>query len=430
MSRVLRATAPVPKRDGSDNNPLWRLSETNHKKNYKMKLRKYAGYISARLAICVLLLSATFVKASADDALYVGEHGYINGPAYSGIMDAISWYSDRPNDIIISGNASGASVLIRQYFSGTATIECQYAYHYYSGGTKHNQIGHSILKISCRKSTVRMNKSQVELAPGEKITLKYSNSSGFELPVVMWKTDDENIATVDDGDRAYDKESVTIKAIRPGTCNIRLYGHSGDEDPVCTVTVSDLPATGISIKPRTLKVREGKKGSFSVEMTPKNASSKVSWEVDNEAVATISPNGTVTGVGEGTATVTARTDNGLSATATVVVAPQPQSVRFDSDVEIYEGYSVRLEPELIPSIAIATFKWTSDDPKIATVDADGNVKGKTQGSTTINVQTDNGKRASVRVTVKKSSRELDYRNVNIRTQAMKELINKTIKQLD
>ncbi len=375
----------------------------------------------------LLSLGCSVTATAADGSLYVGEPGYLSGPSYTGVMDAIAWYSDRSNDISISGDASGASVVIQSYFSGVATIECQYGYHYYSGGRRHNQTGHLRFTLSCRASTVTIDKSSLSIGPGGTATLTYSNSSGYKLPIGMWRTDNDKIALVDDGERAVGKQTVTIKGVAPGTCNITLYANTGGDNPVCKVSVADVPANSIALSPSELKIQEGKTGSFKYTLTPSNSSSKISWRISDESVATITSKGVIKGIREGRAIVTATTDNGLSATGTVIIAGQPTSVSLGGSARLYLGYSSRITPALIPSTAMTTYTWKSDNTKVVTVSSSGILKAVSAGQALITVKTANGLEASVRVTVVEAPEGLDAANARSRTAKMKKLINSVLK---
>ncbi len=367
-------------------------------------------------------------QSFATDLLYVGEQAYYSVPDYNGILDAAAWYSDRPNDIMIFKDDYGATVSVIQYFSGTATLECQYAYHYYVGSKKYNQTGHARISISCKKSAVKITQDEVFIAPGETVKLSYTNSSGYKLPYPYWEVEDSKIATIDDYYRS-NEQQITVKGIAAGTTSIKLYANTGEENPTCKVTVKDIPATAINLKPATLNINEGKTAHFTVEYTPKNATSPITWTIKDENVASISSSGTIKGLKEGTTVVTATTNNGLTATGTVCVAPQPSEVKLPSTMTLYKGYNAVLSPTLLPMSAVTTFQWLSDAPKVVSVDALGNVFAKSYGTANITVTTDNGKKATMSITVIEPSEELEYRNITKRVETLNELLNETIKTM-
>lgn len=78
--------------------------------------------------------------------------------------------------------------------------------------------------------------------------------------------------------------------------------------------------TSVTLNKSALSLEVGKTGKLSAKVLPNSATNKsVTWSSNNEAVATVSANGTVTAHKAGTAVITARTANGKSASCTVTV---------------------------------------------------------------------------------------------------------------
>ncbi len=365
---------------------------------------------------------------NAQSALYVGQSISLAEPSVSGVIDAITWYSDHSNNLSITETASGATVNVNSYFTGTATIECTYAYRPYSGG--YGQSGSAYYYLTCRKSTVTLDRMEITLKVGQTATLAYNNSSGYVLPNVYWKTSDMNIAELTDSrEWISGAKSVTVTGVDVGQCTILCRGFSGSDDVYCTVNVIGNPATAITLNPNSLTLREQATGSFSYKLTPADAYTKITWKSSNESVAKVSAVGKVTAVSTGSATITATTDNGLSASGLVTVTPLPQQVLLPNNQTITVGYSYPLTPTVKPQNATTVYTWESADPRIAMVDAMGNVTGKGVGSTIITVKTDNGKKASCTVNVKEPIEGTDHRNVKIRHELLKTIIKKSLQNL-
>lgn len=377
--------------------------------------------------LILLLISVNFINAQSG---YVGETIYLSAPSVPGILDGAAWYSvDHDNNIYVTGNTSGGRVRIDSYFSGTATVACQYAYHYYIGSTKKYGNGTIHYNISCKSSQTTLNKHNVTLKLGEKIELTYTNSSGYNLLFSTWTTSDEDIANFDGKDKVYGQETVTLCAENVGECLITLLANTGGDNPTCSVKVVANPPQSISISPELLTIKEGKTGRFTCSLQPNNSYAKLIWSSSNENVAKVSTNGLVTAVSGGTATITVKSDNGLSASGIVEVTPLPQQISLPEILYIYAGYTKVLCPTLFPENAATSYTWTSEDPKIAVVDASGNIRGKTQGTTTINVTTENGKKASCKVTVKEPSEGMDSRDTDIKIKFLKNIIKTSLNHL-
>ena len=378
------------------------------------------------MRLCVILFAFIAQSVYAQTyTLYVGESTYLYTPSVPGTLGNAAWTCDKNNDVYVNGNKNGATVIVNQYFSGTATITCTYVYSYYIGTTRYySDSMHAYYYITCRPSTVSLNKREVTLKPGQEVELTYTNSSGYKVNP-YWTTSDRKVASID-GYEKLSAESVTIVANQVGECIITCYGRTGYTDPTCRVIVKADPPISISVKPEKLTLQEGKKSSFTYELKPSDAYTRVTWSSDNESVAKVSSGGQVTAVTQGKAKITATTDNGLSASGIVEVTPLPLSVSLPNRQQTTIGYAFKLEPILTPSNATTTYKWMSDNPGIAVVDKSGRVKGKNAGTAKVTVTTENGKTASCSISVKKASEGMDYRNAEVRTGALKKLISNSL----
>lgn len=378
------------------------------------------------LSILIIHSNKLFAQSSA----YVGETVYLNAPSVPGTIGGAAWYcTDKSNYVSVSGNHSSGTVRIDTYYTGTATIACQYAYSYYSGGKKQYGNGTAYYYLSCKKSKVTLNKSALSLSLGESVELTYDNSSGFNLPYGVWTTSDKKVATINDEEKVIGEKTVTITAVNEGECTITFDGHTGENAPTCTIIVKAIPPQGITVSPETLTIKEGKKGSFSYKLLPDGAYSKITWTSSDENVAKVSAGGVVTAIKAGTAKITAQTANGFSAYGTVEVVPLPQQVSIGNQTELALGYAVKMTPTLTPANAISTYTWETSDPNVVTVDSDGKVRGKKIGSATITVTTENDKKASCRIVVKQPTDGMEYRNAEVRIKAIKNLIKTSVNNL-
>jgi len=377
--------------------------------------------------LLTLVIHANYLFAQS--SAYVGETFYLNAPSVPGTIDGASWYIDeenKKNSVYLSGNHHSCFVRVDTYFTGTVTIVCKYGYSYYIGSKKYHDIGTAYHYLSCKKSKVTLDKSSLSLNIGESVDLTYTNSSGYDLPVNAWSTSDEKIATINDKENVYEEKTVTITAVGEGECTITFNGHTGEESPTCSVIVKSIPPKGIILTPETLIVKEGNSGSFSYKLSPEDAYSKIKWTSSNESIAKVSYSGIITAISAGTTKITAETSNGLSACGTVEVTPLPQQIALNGQNEIALGYTIQLTPTLTPINATSTYTWETSDPNVITVDADGKVRGRKLGTATITVTTENGKKASSRITVKNPSDGMEYRNAEVRVKTIKDLIKTSI----
>jgi serine/threonine-protein kinase len=130
----------------------------------------------------------------------------------------------------------------------------------------------------------------------------------------------------------------------------------------------------------------------------------ISWQSSDPEVATVSPDGTVTGRAEGTARITA-TSEGRSGSGIVTVGPIPvASVAVTpQNASVDEGASVRMSAMTRASdgstLAGRAVTWASSDPAVASVRNDGTVTGVSSGSATVTATVE-GQRATATVNVR------------------------------
>lgn len=169
-----------------------------------------------------------------------------------------------------------------------------------------------------------------------------------------------------------------------------------------------VPVTSITLDKTALNLEVGKSADLKATVLPDNATDKsVAWSSDKTSVATV-VNGKVTAVAAGEATITAKAGD-MTATCKVTVAnPVPPVVEATSvsldkkSLTLYvKDKAVALKATVAPSNATnKTVTWATSNPKVAKVDAKGNVTPVAKGTATITAKTANGKTATCQVTVK------------------------------
>ena len=158
-----------------------------------------------------------------------------------------------------------------------------------------------------------------------------------------------------------------------------------------TLTVKPAPVhvSGVSLDKTSISLTAGDSEALTATVSPDNADDKdVTWSTSDPAVATVS-NGVVKAVGAGTATITVTTaDGGKTATCAVTVSARPVPITGIAltDTQVSVGGSVQLTPRFTPADTTQRdVMWSSADETIATVDANGRVRGRAAGKTYITV---------------------------------------------
>ena len=219
---------------------------------------------------------------------------------------------------------------------------------------------------------------------------------------VSWSSSNTNVATVD--------QNGLVSAVSAGTANITVTTEDGGKTSTCAVTVTapvaPIPVTAISLD-ATATVGIGATKTLTVTYTPADANTgkAVTWSSANTSIATVDANGVVTGVAAGTVAITATSTTDPSITASCNVTVQAIAVTGVSvaptSLSIKEGATSSLTATVQPTDATnRNVTWSSNNPAVATVNANGVVTGVAVGSTTITVTTEDGnKTATCAVTV-------------------------------
>lgn len=143
----------------------------------------------------------------------------------------------------------------------------------------------------------------------------------------------------------------------------------------CTREERTIKVESMSIDPVEASLIIGEHIRLNAVITPDNATdSIVIWSSGNESVATVTPDGSVTGVSVGEAVITATLSGGSgSATCTITVAEQTINITPES-LEMVAGDIAALTASVSPEDTECTVEWSSSDTDVVIVDSDGNAE--------------------------------------------------------
>ena len=196
---------------------------------------------------------------------------------------------------------------------------------------------------------------------------------------ITWTSSDPSVATVD--------ANGVVTAVGNGTTTITGVSDDGGFEVSCTITVT-TPVTGVTL-PATAKVAIGGSLTLTATVLPATASNKaVTWKSSDTSIATISASGVVTGKKTGKITITVTTvDGNKTATCVVTVGVPATGITVPTGTtDITLGETVQIPYTIAPSNSTEKPVFSSSDPSIASVDANGKVTGKKVGTVTITVK--------------------------------------------
>ena len=311
-----------------------------------------------------------------------------------------------------TANAAIATVsdngLVTAVAEGTTTITAK-------AGDKTATCTVTVSKKIIPVTSVTLNKTSLALTEQETFQLSATVSPDNATDkTVTWSSSNTAIATV--------SSNGLVTAVQEGSATITAK--AGDKTATCTVTVSKkvIPVTSVSLNKTSLALTEQETFQLSATVSPDNATDKtVTWSTANAAIATVSENGLVTAVAEGSATITAKAGDKTATCAVTVskkVIPVTSVTLNKTSLTLTEQETFQLSATVSPDNATdKTVTWSSSNTAIATVSQDGLVSAIAVGSTTITA-TAGEKKATCTVTVSRkvvpaTSITLDYVNIEM-----------------
>ena len=189
-----------------------------------------------------------------------------------------------------------------------------------------------------------------------------------------------------------EKEGLTVKTEGdnlPWDVSDGKYIYRINED----YTVEEVE--GINLSKKEIKLISGENETITATLT-EGTTGKITWESSAPDIVKVE-NGKITAVGEsGTATITAKVEGTeYQATCTVKIIQKITTITA-GNIEMNIGDTQKINVTTTPTEGlIEDLEYTSGSPTIATVGADGNVKGIEEGTAVITIR---GKNSGVSTT--------------------------------
>ena len=252
----------------------------------------------------------------------------------------------------------------KKYYVRVRTYKTVDKTKYYSDWTKTKSV------TTKRVSFIKIKNSALSLYAGSSKQLSYSS---YPTDVtVKWSSDNTAVAKV--------SANGKVTAVKKGTANITAqFKYSGK------VRKSTLKVT---VKAPTISLNKTKAnvymyGTLKLKAKTNPSGMKVHWKSADTAIATVSSNGTVTGVKKGTTSITAYfTYGGSTYKSTMSLTVKNPSISLDyTDTFIYRWDNLYLCATTKPSDM--RVYWKSSNTSVATVDSYGEVTGVAPGDATI-----------------------------------------------
>ena len=259
---------------------------------------------------------------------------------------------------------------------------------------------------------VKLSAASMTLHEGEKgtLTATVEPANATNKNVEWWTSDLDVISVISTsgGSNGY------VEARKAGKATVTVKTEDGEFSASCEITVEkkEVPVTGISIEPSSLKLPAGYTYSLIPHVQPSDATNQnIKWLSTNESVATVNAEGKVTAVAAGSTEIRAMLE-GKFATCPVEVDDVKMTMKKTSYMVILSlSKKINIESDIETNFTLDKSKITviSADPLIATVDQDLNLvaPGKIgKARVTLNYRYGNGLLStSFMVTVKKNLKD-------------------------
>lgn len=215
---------------------------------------------------------------------------------------------------------------------------------------------------------------------------------------VIWTSSDDSVLDID--------EEGNAVAIKEGKVTVTATSKDGGKTAACEITVERVAVTGVEITaaPQDNKLVEGSEFKFEAEVAPDNASVRdVQWTSSDTTVIAINAEGNAKALKAGKSTVTVKTvDGGFTAEREITVSAKVVSVEsvaikaVPEGLLLYVGDEFAFEAVITPENATdKNVSWSSSDPEVLKVAADGKAVALKTGKAKITVTTADGKKTAV-----------------------------------
>ena len=232
----------------------------------------------------------------------------------------------------------------------------------------------------------------------------YPSTANYKTGIT-WTSSNNDVAVVD--------SNGFVTGISNGEVTITATTENGRAATWKVVVISTPLEISLDSENLVLDINGVNTHQYATTIYPStaNASIGLRWEIESSSspnVISISSNGVVTGLSNGTATVRVTTENNKTATGFVTVQTSPIGIQLNKNNVTLDltanPKSIQLTSTILPSTANVqnVVKWSSSNSSIATVGNDGTVIGVSNGTAVITATTQNGKTTKCNVTVQTS----------------------------
>lgn len=312
--------------------------------------------LSAPSATLATIGSTSSVTATVRDA---------SGAVLS--AQAVTWSVDAPAVASVAG--TGSTATITAVGRGVAVVTAR---------TGALSSGITVFVRSAFAVSVSPNVAALRVGDSTTLQAVVSADEGAAT-AVTWLSSDAAIASV--------SAQGVVSALAPGTAVITARSLS-DPRVQGSASITIAPPRSLVVAPSAMDLGRGESRPLAAQLVLEpGLSTSVSWRTNRPLIATVTAQGMVTGVSEGNATITAvsMADTTLRATALVRVVPVVRSIVVSpSTATLNPGQSRTFSAAVVVDQgASGAIAWSSSNPAVASVNAEGVATAVGVGTTAI-----------------------------------------------
>ena len=245
--------------------------------------------------------------------------------------------------------------------------------------------------------TLQLTPSSRELAKGHSFTIKKKVTPSTANAAADWKSSNSAIAKVTSAGKVTGKKYGSVNI----TCTLKNY----DVSATCRVKVAKLRST-VKLNKSSIRINIGQTYRLKKTVwTNGSKNPKVKFKSKNKRIASVGKtSGKIKGKRVGSTVITATTSDSVHAKAKcrVIVIRRATLIRLNKTyANCYIGKTLQLKASIKPKNAsIKKVKWSSSNPKVASVLSNGKVTGISEGEVYITAKTTDGSNKKARCYVK------------------------------
>lgn len=251
----------------------------------------------------------------------------------------------------------------------------------------------------CQSVIPNQNEIEVKVGTTKKILVTI-NPTNAKNKKINWHSENEEIVTIY---KTYSDGSATILANNVGETNIVGITEDGSNIKTTVKIKVVNPITSINIENQSITVQKGKSQKINYTINPTDASEKIIWDSQDKNIATVDENGNITGISGGSTYITASTEY-YNYKRTIYVKVESPMTGLDlekKNIYLTPGDSYTLKEIYYPSdqTDLFTTQYSIDNSKVISIDSNGKITAKENGTATVTITTSNGFTTKCTVTV-------------------------------